>query len=315
MDITKNIAIDEHYTITSSSAIVGSIVTSRGDQKVIKVPTPSTPRTITITRFVRDTSIKVKTLDTNSLIEEMVSRTKTRNNKIIPLPTESIIYVKKPELVPEYSVPFNKILLSSGIKKLESARVMDVINEEKLLGKRLVAMNMDKDRDISRQNLLDLLGSQPKRKLGVQTAAVFRNVEQITTQRRIETQKKELRRDLKKAVLNNELLKKNVDGLNKQLSSSKKELKLLKSNLMNNYVTKSYHLKQLTRLQITLQKYAHMATGISAYQGEFVTGGEVGETIREKRKQQVAAMEQLQQTRKENKLGSLFNKMGMKNRR
>lgn len=292
MDITKNIAIDEHYTITSSSvdseflkgAIVGSIVTSIGNNIKVRVPEDIQAKTIIVKRSDREKNTGLIIFGGNNMVEEIKRRRK------------DISSVKSKVGNPMYPL---------GIKTLPFPIYQDPLSK-----------NMLKDATIGREGKIEnILRITQKKELGVQTATVFRNVEQIATQRRIETQKKELRRDLKKAVLNNELLKKNVNELNRQLSSSKKELKLLKGNLMNNYVTKSYHLKQLSRLQATLQKYAHMATGISAYSGEFVTGGEVGELTRARRKQQVVAMEQLQQTRKENKLGSFFNNMGMKSRR
>jgi hypothetical protein len=46
----------------------------------------------------------------------------------------------------------------------------------------------------------------PKKKLGVQNATVFKNAEQITVDRRIQAQKKQLRTDLKTSAMKNEAL-------------------------------------------------------------------------------------------------------------
>lgn len=169
MDITKNIAIDEHYTITSSSAdseflkgaIVGSIVTSRGNQIKVRVPTPSTPRTITVTRFIREKSRIITLADQNLIPSDvLINRIKARNEKI---PIDQTI---------NYSLFESK-----------------------------------------------------KKVLGVQTATVFRDATQIAVDRRIYSQKKELRIDLKTQVLKTDAIQKKLDYTLNKLSNSEVKLK------------------------------------------------------------------------------------------
>jgi hypothetical protein len=344
-DITKNIEVDEHYTITSSEvkggatneflkgAIVGSSFAKLANMpKVIKVPYPVVGKVIYLKRAVRDAPI---------IIVEPLQVIKVPQ-KISEIPAKLLVSELKNKLIkqklePDYVVPFNPIL--KAVAQAKKPKVQEFFTMSEALAPRKEGRM--KYSQLKRQSaMIEKLKekSQPitKKKLGVQSAMVFRNAEQITTQRRIESQKKELRRDLKSEVLKassmgkmlqategsskllkieNIRLQANVAGLNRALSTSNNVIKSIKTDIATNYVTKLRYQKDISRLQATLQKYAHMATGVSAYQGEFVQGGDVGEIVRARRKRQVAAIEQIAETRRKTTLSKQFNILGMKERR
>ena len=314
-DITQIIGVDEKYTIIGevapiTNANVGAVLgasigsTIGLSAKIVTRPIVKigTPKTIIVDRYIREKVWKLPPPESLETPRDILDGVISRGRK----------------LTPDYQVPFNPNLLKFGVKKLTSDRVMGVQRLEDLLGTKLAAKRTT------------------KKTLGVQTATVFKSAEQITVDRRIQSQKKELRRDLKSEVMKNasmgniiqakdsqikvanaevSRLKNHVSSLNTRLSNKNKELKSLKSDIHLNYVTKLRYQKDITRLQMTLQKYAHMATGISAYQGEFKSGGDAGEVVKARRRAQVKAIEQIAETRRQGTLGNTFNRMGMKARR
>jgi len=151
-DITKNIEVDEHYTITSDvvesgtssdflkGAIVGSTFSRLANMpKVIRVPVEPTNKTISLKRAIRDTPTVIveteKIVKVNQKIGEIPSKL---------LVTELKIRTDKKKLEPEYTVPTDPIAKTLGVKRLKSARLIELEESQEKFGFKLTAKDTSK---------------------------------------------------------------------------------------------------------------------------------------------------------------------------
>jgi hypothetical protein len=303
VDIIKNIAVDEHYTITSEvvstgseedkllkGAVLGRV--TKGDIRVItrtvEVPKVIQGKIVYVSRYVREKERNLKSMESLTSSRDLVDAYVAKN---IPIKLGDRIRV------------FDSVLVKGNV----ALAVYDTPGER----------------------------GMKKKKLGVQNATVFRNAQQISTDRMIQRQKKELRSDLKASVMKVESLgnlhneyqikfqtanteltkaKATISALGRNLTLKTNKVKAMKGDMQRNYVTKAYHQKTLGRLQATLQSYAARATGQQVYQPNIQTGGDVGEVTRQQRQRQKSAVLDMENQRK-SLLGEQFNRMGMKARR
>jgi hypothetical protein len=359
-DITQTFAIDEKYTIVAEvapgtpetsdvlkGAIIGTAVAPNIRVVTKYIKEVQQPKTISVPRYVRETgralapieSLKTpkQILDGYYTLMKPVTITGVKVDSML-VKGESILPVQLKTIKQKGDI---KGLSgeSIGLKAVATATTKPPIKGQEFFTMKEALAPRKEGRmtykQLERQSSIveRLKEKKPKKVLGVQRAQIFKDAEQISVERRIQTQKKELRKDLKSQVLINSsmskmieqkesqviALKKQVSDLNSRYDGARKEIRTIKTDINRNYVTKAYHQKTVARLQMTLQGYAERMTGISARQGQFAPGADVGELTRARRGQQKQAMNQLaermEMERRQSSLGSMFNKMGMKARR
>lgn len=307
-DVIKNIAVDEHYTITSS------VVASTSDQSdllkgyaagsiigrvlskpvIVKVSVPTVARTIVVNRFIRDKSKTLKPIEMEQRPEDsLLNRIKLKVDKITP----------------DHSVPFDPILLSFGKKKLKSPRMMETIEAEKESG--LLAVAKRTGRKPQGQEFFTMKEAMSQRKEGRMAYSQLKR--QSGAMDSLRLREKSSIGIIESLRSENVQLKSSAEGARKSLNMINVELKSLKTEINTKYVSKMRYQKDIANLQASLQKYAKVATRTKKGYEEMELAPPAGKKVGDVGK--MTEIEKLTETRRKTTLGKQFNMLGMKARR